>query len=186
MKSTKTQSPLLRPVRVLDAVTEKTGRAIAWLNLPMVVLTCVVVALRYLFNTGSIALQETVMYLHATVFMIGAAYTLKHNEHVRVDIFYQRFSPRTKALVDLLGTLLLLVPMMGFIATQSWDYVAASWAVHEVSYEASGLPFVYVLKSLILVMVVVMLLQASAEILRNFCRLMGLDVPADLPETEGP
>ena len=185
MTTTNVSRLLVRTVRVLDQFTETTGRMVAWLNLPMVVLTCAVVVLRYVFNSGSIALQESVMYLHGTIFMVGMAYTLKHNEHVRVDIFYQRQRPRVQALIDLLGTLFLLGPVVGFIAVQSWGYVADSWAVREVSYEANGLPWVYLLKTLILVMVALLTLQGLAETLRHLGRLLGWPMPGDPAVQEG-
>ena len=99
----------------LDQVAELTGRFIAWLTLATVLTAVSVVILRYLFSSGSIALQEAVSYLHAAVFMLAAAYTLKHDGHVRVDIIYQKLSARGRAWVDLLGTLLLLFPVCLFM-----------------------------------------------------------------------
>ena len=109
--------------------------------------------------------------MHAALFLIGAAYTLKHQGHVRVDIFYHRFSPRLQAWVDLFGTLLLLLPVCLFIFVVSWDYVAQSWALHEGSREAGGLNGVYLLKSLILVMAGLLLLQGLAMAIRNLLTL---------------
>lgn len=151
----------------IDLFTEWTGRIIAWLTLGMMVITCIVVVMRYFLQTGSIALQESVTYMHALVFLMGAAFTLKRGGHVRVDILYQKFSPRTQALVDALGALLFLVPVCLLILIFSWDYVTSSWEVREVSKEAQGLPWVYLLKSLLLVMPITMLLQGIAEIIKN-------------------
>ncbi len=159
----------------LDAFTELTGRAVSWLNIGMVIGTVLVVVLRYVFNNSSIALQESVIYLHGIVFLLGSAYTLKHNEHVRVDILYHRFPAKTKALVNLLGTLLLLLPVMGYIAVESWDYILQSWKVKEVSQEAAGLPYVYLLKTLLLGMVLVLSVQGMAEILRNLSCIIDPD-----------
>lgn len=166
-------------IKGLDRLTEATGRSLAWLNVGMVVLTFSVVVLRYAFNYSPIVLQESIMYLHAIVFMLASAYTLKHNEHVRVDIFYQQMGLRGKAAVDLAGTLLLLIPTMGFIAIISWPYIESAWHIREASQEAAGLPFVYILKSLIVVMAAVMILQAVAEVLRQLGTLLGLPVPQD-------
>ena len=105
----------------LDRLAETTGRLLAWLTLAMVLTTVTIVILRYLFNSGSIALQESVSYLHATVFMLGAAYTLKHDAHVRVDIIYQKLTPLGRAWVDLLGTMLLLFPVCLFMLYSSLD-----------------------------------------------------------------
>ena len=157
--------------RRIDQFTEFTGRCIAWLNVAMVVLTCLVVIMRYVFNHSSIVLQESAMYLHATVFLIASAYTLKHDEHVRVDIFYQRFSAKGKALANLIGTLFLLIPVILFIGWSSWPYIESSWQVLETSSEAAGLPLVFLLKSLILVMVAVLLIQATSEALKSIAEL---------------
>jgi TRAP-type mannitol/chloroaromatic compound transport system permease small subunit len=160
----------------IDFFTEWTGRIIAWLTLAMMVLTCMVVVMRYFLETGSIALQEAVTYMHALVFLMGAAFTLKRGGHVRVDILYQKFSPRAQALIDALGALLFLIPVCLLILIFSWDYVMSSWEVREVSKETQGLPWVYLLKSLLLVMPITMLLQGIAEIIKNllfFFRLGG-------------
>ncbi len=162
--------------RGIDCFTEKTGQLIAWLTLIMMLLTCVIVVMRYFLETGSIALQESVTYLHSLLFLLGAAYTLKRGGHVRVDILYQRFSARTQALVDALGTILFLIPVSLLILIFCWDYVASSWAIGEVSKEARGLPWVYLLKTLLLVMPVTLLLQGIAEFIKNllfFCGIGG-------------
>jgi TRAP-type mannitol/chloroaromatic compound transport system permease small subunit len=158
---------LSRLSQVLDLFTEWSGRAVSWLCLLMMALTCVVVVMRYFLEIGSIALQESVTYLHAALFMLAAAYTLKRGGHVRVDIFYTRFSPRTQALVDALGSLLLLIPVCLFILWSSWDYVAGAWAVRETSTESAGLPWIYVLKSLLIIMPITLILQGIAELIKN-------------------
>lgn len=160
--------------RGIDCFTECTGRLIAWLTLAMMVLTCTVVVMRYFLETGSIALQESVTYLHSLLFLLGAAYTLKRGGHVRVDILYQRFSPRIQALVDALGALLFLIPVCLLILFFCWDYVANSWAIREVSKEARGLPWVYLLKSLLLIMPATLLLQGVAEFIKNLLFFFGL------------
>ena len=132
----------------------------------MVLVTFIVVVLRYVFDMGWIALQESISYFHSMVFLVGAAYTLKHNGHVRVDILYDRLSKTGKAWVDLLGHLFILMPVMIFIIWISWPYIADSWQVLEGSREAGGLPGVYLLKSLILLMAGLLILQGIALILR--------------------
>lgn len=166
-----------------DRCTDTLGRTIAWLTILMVGLTGAVVFLRYGLEIGSIALQESITYLHAMVFLLGSAYTLKHDGHVRVDIFYRRLSVRGQAVINLLGSLLLLLPVSGFIAWASWEYVAVSWEMREDSQEAGGLPYVYLLKSLILVLAASLILQGLAEVLRNSLLLIGGDLKAD-PEPE--
>ena len=136
------------------------GKAVAWLTVVMVLLTFTIVVLRYGFNLGWIWLQELLTYLHVTVFTVVAAWTLQQEGHVRVDIFYARMPNRKRALVDLLGTLFFLVPFCIFILIMSWPYVASSWRLLESSREAGGLPLVFLLKSLILVMPVLLLAQS--------------------------
>ncbi len=161
---------LLDALRLFESVTEWVGRAVSWLSLLMVLVTFAVVVLRYAFDLGWIAMQESVTYMHAVLFLAGAAYTLRHQGHVRVDIFYRRFSPRTRAWVDLLGTLLLLMPVCLFIFYISWAYVADSWSLLEGSREAGGLDGVFLLKSMILVMAGLLVLQGVAILLR--CTLL--------------
>ena len=172
--------------RAIDSFTEWTGRIISWLTLAMMALTCIVVVMRYFLETGSIALQESVTYMHALVFLLGAAYTLKRGGHVRVDILYQKFSPRIQALIDALGALFFLIPVCLLILIFSWDYVANSWEVREVSKETQGLPWVYLLKTLLLVMPITMLLQGIAEIIKNllFFFKLGGDHTHDLQQEQ--
>lgn len=162
-------------IRGIDYFTDITGRTISWLTLLMVILTVVIVVLRYYFESGSIALQESITYLHGMVFMLGIAFTLQRGGHVRVDIFYRGFSPRRKALVDLLGGILFLLPVCLLIFIFSWDYVVASWSIGETSEESSGIAGIYLLKTLLLLMPTTLLLQGIAESLRNL--LVLLDKP---------
>lgn len=166
-------TPINRLVQLLDAFSEWSGRLISWLTLFMVVVTFVIVVMRYLFNVGNIALQESVIYMHSFVFLLGAAYTLKHDGHVRVDIFYRPRSERGKAWTNLFGTLLLLLPVSIFILVISWEYVATSWQLLEGSQEAGGLPFRYILKSALIAMPVMMILQGIADIGRCILTLNG-------------
>jgi TRAP-type mannitol/chloroaromatic compound transport system permease small subunit len=160
------------------------GRTISWLSLAMVLVTFLVVVLRYAFDAGSIAMQESVTYMHAVLFMLGAAYTLQLNGHVRVDIFYQRFSRRGRAWVDLLGTLVLLIPVCLFILTSSWHYVAESWSIHEGSREAGGLPYVYWLKTLMVMMPVLLLAcRAWSGCCATGCSCSGSRRPCLNPQT---
>jgi len=159
--------------RTIDALNERCGHAVAWLTLAMVIVTFAVVVLRYAFNVGWIAVQESVTYMHGLVFMLGAAYTLKHDGHVRVDIFYGKFSIRTRAWIDLAGALLLLLPTMVFIFLISWEYVANSWSLLEGSPETGGLPGIFLVKTAILLMAALMVLQGLAHTARNILILRG-------------
>lgn len=151
----------------LERLVETVGKAVSWLTLAMVLLLFTIVVLRYGFNLGWIALQESVTYLHAMVFMLAAAWTLQSDGHVRVDIFYRSRSPRHKAKVNLLGSVVLLIPFCLFVVIISWPYVAASWQLLEGSREAGGLPLVYILKSLIPLMAVLLLLQGFVQATSN-------------------
>ena len=159
--------------KTLHAINELTGKAIAWLTLLMMLVTFSVVLLRYMFDLGWVAMQESVVYMHATVFMLGAAYTMKHQGHVRVDIFYQRFTVKTRAWVDLIGTLLLLFPVSIFIAWMGWEYVVDAWRVHEGSREAGGLPGVFLLKSLIILMPTLLIVQGLAMLIEQILVISG-------------
>lgn len=158
-------------VNRLEAVIRHIGQAAAWLSLAVVLLSFSVVVLRYGFNLGWIWLQESVTYLHATVFMLAAAWTLQADGHVRVDIFYRRGSERQRAITDLAGYLLLLIPFCVFLLVVGWHYVASSWALLEGSREPGGLPFVYLLKSLILVLPAMLLLQSLVGAWQRFAEL---------------
>lgn len=157
----------------LEKIILYCGQAISWLTLLMVIITFAIVILRYAFDTGWIAIQESVTYLHAINFMMGAAFTLQRDKHVRVDIFYQSFSDKHKALVDILGTILLLFPVSGFILWVSWDYVLASWTIKESSGEAGGLPWLYLLKTLLLIMPSLMIIQGTAWLIKLIPTALG-------------
>ncbi len=159
----------------IDAVVRRIGEWATWLSLAMVLVTFTVVVLRYAFDIGSIALQESVTYMHSVLFMLGIAYTLGRNGHVRVDILYERLSRRARARVDLIGTLLLLIPVCVLIIWLGWTYVAESWRVQEASREAGGLPAVYLLKTLILIMPILLLAQGLSNALRNGLFLAGME-----------
>ncbi len=152
--------------RNLDAFNDFIGRTVAWLTALMVVLVVAIVLLRYGFDLGWIAMQELVLYFHACVFCFGAAYTLKNDGHVRVDVYYRRFSPCTRAWVNLIGHLVLLMPQCIFIFAYSLDYVLASWRILESSQEAGGLPALFLFKSLLLVLPLCLLLQSISEVLK--------------------
>jgi TRAP-type mannitol/chloroaromatic compound transport system permease small subunit len=162
---------LATSITVIDKITEFIGRAISWLMLVMVLVSFVIVLLRYGFNIGWIAMQESVLYMHGFIFMLGAAYTLKADGHVRVDIFYQQFSKKQQALVNIFGSLFLLFPVCIFIFYVSVDYVLMSWQIMEKSPEAGGLPLVYLSKSFILLFTIFLPLQALAEMGRNILQL---------------
>ncbi len=158
---------------LMEGFTRGAGKAAAWLVLFMVLLTFLVVSLRYGLNEGWVWMQESVTYMHATVFMLAAAWTWQVDGHVRVDIFYRKRTPRGKALIDLAGIVLFVIPVGIYLVSVSWDYVAASWRMLEDSSQAGGLPFVYLLKSLIVALPVLLLMQAVCSLSENIEVLRG-------------
>lgn len=163
----------------LDRVLDQLGQSISWLNLLMAIIVLVIVVLRYWLSIGSVALQESITYLHAALFMLGISYTLQHNGHVRVDIFYRNFSARRRALVNLAGLIMFLIPTCVLIIVSSWDYVNASWATGERSEESSGIAFVYGLKTLMIIMPSLLIVQGIAGGLRH-----GLELKLKHPNSD--
>jgi len=162
-----------RALALLAGLVRLIGRGASWLILGMVLITFLIVALRYGLNEGRVWMQESVIYLHAAVFMLAAAWTWQEDGHVRVDIFYRKRSPRGKALTNLLGTLFFVIPVSVYLVVVSWDYVAASWRLLEGSRQAGGLPLVYLLKSLVLALPVLLLLQAVCAVAGQLAVLRG-------------
>lgn len=162
---------------IIDRLNSAIGRAAAWLCLAVVAMQFAVVLLRYLFGIGSVWLHESVLYGHAALFLLAAAWTLRQDGHVRVDIFYANAPPRRRALIDLGGALLLLLPLAAAILYFSWPYVQRSWAIMEGSRETSGLPLVFVLKTLIPVFAGMLFLQGVSQAVRAAAVLSGKAVP---------
>jgi len=146
----------------IDRINSGIGRAVAWAAVALVGVQFTAVVLRYVFGIGWIWVEESIVYLHASVFMAGAAYTLLQDGHVRVDIFYRDADAMSRARVDLFGTIFFLWPVSALILIKGWPYVAASWAIFEGSPETSGIPAVFILKSLILVFAATIMLQGAS------------------------
>lgn len=160
-------------LRAADALTEAAGRLAGGLALGLVALSFSLVVARYALGAGSVAAQEAVLWLHATLFLLGLAFALKHGAHVRVDVFSQRWSPRTRAWVEFAGMAVLLLPLCVFIIAMSWDYVGASWGAREGSRDPGGLPGWYLLKSLMPLSALLLMLQALAQTLRALRTALG-------------
>lgn len=152
---------------IITRATVGLGRAVAWMTLVMVLLTTAIVLIRSLFYSNSVGAQELVTYLHAAVIMCACAYTLVEQGHVRVDVFYRRFSVSQRAWVDLVGSLIFLLPLALATIILSWNFVSVSWATQETSTDAGGLAAVFVLKTLLLVNGFLLALQAIAEALQQ-------------------
>ncbi len=157
----------------MDWSNDWIGRATAWLSITMVVVQFAVVIMRYVFGISSLMMQESIIYMHGILFMVGAGYTLLHDGHVRVDIFYRDASVRRKAMVDMLGSLLLLLPIVYLIFIAALPYVQQSWASLEGSPETSGIPAVYLLKSVILVFCLLLGAQGVSLFLKSLITIMG-------------
>lgn len=162
-------TPADRFADAAQRVVERTGQWVSWLALVMVLVTFAVVVLRYFFSIGYIWLQEVSVYLHALVFLLGAAYTLARDEHVRVDVFYRKMSDTWRRRVDVAGTLVFLLPTVGLIGWTSWDYVLRAWIDRESSRQTGGLPYPFVplLKTAVLIAMVLLAIQAIAWLLRR-------------------
>lgn len=172
--------------RTVDGVNEHIGRVLSWLTLGMVLVQFALVMMRYVFGLGSTIVQESVVYMHSIVFLVCAGYTLVHNGHVRCDIFYSASAPRKKAVIDLVGVFVFLLPMCVLIAWVAWPYVRASWAVLEGSQEGGlGIPAVYLLKTLILVFAVLLALQGLALAAHSALILKGVEGPGSAEEERG-
>jgi TRAP-type mannitol/chloroaromatic compound transport system permease small subunit len=169
----------------INCFTQWVGRLIAWLCLLLVSLTVLVVLLRYFFGMGSIAVQESVTYVHSIIFMLGIAVALQRGGHVRVDIFYRNFSEQRKAWVNLLGGLFFLLPFCGLIVFSSWDYVLASWAIKETSAESGGIAAVYLLKSLMILMPITLALQGLSQIITSLMCIKGISPKVVLADEGG-
>jgi TRAP-type mannitol/chloroaromatic compound transport system permease small subunit len=158
----------------IDWLNGAAGRTASWCAVAIVLIGFVVVLLRYVLGLGSIWLQESILYFHAALFLLAAAWTLREGAHVRIDVFYADASPRVKAWVDLLGTLFLLLPFAFAILWFSLPYVTRSWEILERSREASGLPLVFLLKTLIPVFAVLLALQGLSQIVKALAFLFPL------------
>ena len=162
-----------RLAEVIDNFNERLGHIVAWAGLVMVATGVAIVLLRYGFDQGSAALQESMLWLNGILILLGAAYALRHDAHVRVDVWYRRLSMRGQAWINLAGTLLLLWPFCAALFWFCLGYVTASWKIYEGSQETGGLPGIFVLKTLLLVMPLLLALQGLAMALRSLHQLRG-------------
>ena len=154
-------------IRIIDGISETIGKAVSWLTALLVVVVCYDVFTRYFLKNSLVAVQELQWHLFAIIFLLAAPFTLKHDKHVRVDVWYARCSPLTKAWVNFIGSLLLLIPFCIVVVYSSWDFVANSFAVRETSPDPGGLPARYLLKALIPFSMILLLFQGVAEMLKS-------------------
>lgn len=150
----------------LENFTTHIGKVISWLTIVMVITMTTVVILRYGFNIGWIWLQESVLYLHSFILMLAMSFTLQQDEHVRVDIFYRKMTATKKDSVNLFGHIFFLIPTCTYILVMSWNYVIQSWQITESSQEAGGLPLVFILKTLLILMPLLLIIQGISEVIK--------------------
>lgn len=170
---------MTRFIALIDGLNERIGRAVSWLALVMVLVQFIVVVQRYVFGIGSIWMQESIVYMHGFLFMLAAGYTLLHNGHVRVDVFYREATPHRKAVTDLFGSLFFLLPMCVAVIWLAWPYVSNSWAILEGSKETSGIHGVYLLKTVIIVFAALVALQGISMAMHATRVLTGREEPSD-------
>jgi TRAP-type mannitol/chloroaromatic compound transport system permease small subunit len=161
-----------RLVDVLESIVDAVGRWIAWSTLAIVLVVAIDVILRYLFRVGSVAMQEIEWHLMSPIALIGMSYTMRHNEHVRVDLFYERLSPKARVMVEFVGALITIAISIVLIQ-MSIGFVAQAYASGESSTDPGGLPYRYLLKAFIPVGFALLLAQAVAQALRHGLTLMG-------------
>jgi TRAP-type mannitol/chloroaromatic compound transport system permease small subunit len=157
--------------KLLSQIPLFTGQMVSWFSAIMVLLLTINVLSSWLFKSSSILVSESITWMHSANFLLAAAYTLNRGEHVRVDIFYTKMSLRGKAVVDLLGTLLLLLPVSLFIIWSSWSYVRLSWRIGEVSAEAGGMPYTFILKAFLILMPLLLIIEAINQLCISIKRL---------------
>jgi TRAP-type mannitol/chloroaromatic compound transport system permease small subunit len=160
-------------IALIDRLNDAVGRAAAWLVLLMALSAVGVAVLRYVFNYGSVWMQESYLWMNGILIMLGASYALRHEAHVRVDVFYASMSPRRRACVDIAGVLLFLLPLMVMVFHVSLPYVIESWAKREGSFQAGGMPGVYLMKTLIPLFCILLSLQGLSLLLKSWLVLRG-------------
>ncbi|MFK5925694.1 MAG: TRAP transporter small permease subunit [Desulfuromusa sp.] len=160
-------------VRMIDGLNTKVGYAISWLSTVLVLVVCYDVFTRYFLRKSSVGVQELEWHIFAVLFLLAAAYTLKVDNHVRVDVIYTQLSPRGKAWINLFGGLIFLIPFSILVIWASTGFISMSWAIQETSPDPGGLPYRYLLKAMIPAGFSLILLQGIALILRSFCTVIG-------------
>ncbi len=166
-------------IRFVDGLNERVGRVVSWLTAVLVAVVCYDVFTRYLLKNSLVAVQELEWHLFALIFLLGAAYSLKHDQHVRVDVFYSRFSPRKQAWVNLIGSVLFLIPFCIIVIVSSQHFVVSAFHIGEISPDPGGLPARWVLKAAIPFGFVLLLLQGLGLACRSLLGVRGWDEEVD-------
>ncbi len=162
-------------IKLIDGLNEYIGICVSWLTTLMGLVVFYDTVMRYGFKKGHVAIRELEWHIFAVVFLLGAAYALKHGAHVRVDIIYTRLSARARAWIDFLGSILFLIPFAIIVISSTQNFIANSWAVREMSPDPGGLPARYILKAIIPAGFVLLILQGTSEMFKNFLVAVGID-----------
>lgn len=171
----------------IDSLSERTGRLVSWMTTALVLLICYDVSMRYIANETAVWFQEMEWHMFSLIFLIGAAYTMRHDKHVRVDVFYAKFSPKTQAWINLIGGLLLLLPFCIIMIKTSFGYAERAFVRMEASDDPGGLPFRFIIKGAITLGFVLLSLQAVNELLKSVRTILGIrpaETSATLPQSE--
>jgi TRAP-type mannitol/chloroaromatic compound transport system permease small subunit len=171
-------------IKFVDFLNEKIGVFVSWLTTVLVLVVCYDVFTRYFLKKSSVAVQEMEWHLFAIIFLVGAAYTLKHDRHVRVDVFYMKFKPKVKTWVNFLGGLLFLIPFCLLGIWSSKNFVINSFLIRESSPDPGGLPARYFLKAIIPFGFILLLLQGFAIVFRSFIKIFDQNSPTTEAENE--
>ena len=171
-------------VDTIDSLNTRIGYAISWLSTALVLVVCYDVFTRYFLRESSVGVQELEWHIFAVLFLLAAAYTLKVDNHVRVDVIYTQLSPRRKAWINMLGGLIFLIPFSILVIWASKGFISMSWAIQETSPDPGGLPYRYLLKAMIPVGFSLIFLQGIALILRSFCTVIGRPLEGDKSQEE--
>ena len=154
-------------IRAIDVLTERTGRAVSWLALLLVLVVIYDVFTRYALSSSSVAVQELEWHIFSLLFLLSAAYTLKHNKHVRVDVLYVRLTEKQRAIVNIVGGILFLLPFTCIVVFASWSFVSNSFCILESSPDPGGLPYRFLLKAAIPLGFMLFMIQGVAEVFRS-------------------
>ena len=153
---------------VLKKIISKTGKISSWFSLALVLLISTDVLLRYVFNFSTAALYEMEGHLFAIIFLLASPYTLQKNKHVRVDVFYNNFSKRKKNIIDLIGNIIFLIPFSFIIFYTSLPFVADSYSILESSPDPGGLPYRFIIKSIIPIAFFLLMIQGILNAIKNY------------------
>lgn len=176
---------IAKTARAIDGINEMIGKITSWAALGLVLVQFGIVMVNYLYSEGMIAVQESLTYMHSLVFLGAAGYTLLHNGHVRVDIIYSKLNEKKKAWINLLGSLIILFPVLIIIGVYAMPFVAQSWDILEGSIETSGLHIVYILKSMILLFVASTFIQGISMTLHSILIILEYEHLKEEPLGEG-